>query len=170
MPRAFSMVAAHGKIAGLAFLILLLWGGILAAVNFDPTTKPVDVDIGVEHESPLAAISFSSSMIGGKQLMDIGNDSAETMLVSVPESWARTEVRGAPITSVTSDEPSFGYAKWSIPAGATVSFQTEESWSGVTVHNPSEQPLRIRVTRVDLQTNEVSYDVFLATNRPVKIW
>jgi hypothetical protein len=170
MPRAFSMLAAHGKFAGLALLILIAWGSIQAVATFDPQPKPIDVDIGVEHQSPLAAISFASSTIGSTQWMDIGNGGSETLLVSVPASWVRTEVRDVPLASVTSEEPAFGYTKWTMPAGATVTFETEETWQSVTIHNPSEQPLRIRVTRVDLATNDATYEVYLATNRPVKIW
>ena len=164
------MLAAHGKTAGLALLLLLIWGGIHAAANYDAQHVPVDIEIGVEHQSPLAALSFKGTTGGEKQLMDIGNESDETLQVSLPASWERTEVRNVPLASLTSEEPSFGYRKWQFPAGASVSFETNEPWKSVTVHNPSGIPLRIRVTKVNLHTEQAEFNVYLAKDKPVKVW
>ena len=101
------------------------------------------------------------------RMIEIANDNAEAINISVPDDWKRGEVRDAKLSDVTSDAPSFSYVRWHIPAHATVDFTTDHPFAHLNLHNPSEVLLQIAFTQVDLVTNAGMNDVYLVKDGSV---
>lgn len=104
-----------------------------------------------------------------QRMLDIGNDTKETIAVSVPEYWKRGEVRGAPLSAVIADAPSFGYVRWHLPAKASAVFTTTRPFHQLNIHNPSGTLLKINLTSVDLLQNTGDHEVYLVKEGAVKI-
>lgn len=138
--------------------------GLTAQVN--PQTR---AEIGVEHILPLT-LSLMISTNGRNGIADLAHDGTGTAHVSLPSSWTRREVRGTPLATVIADPPTFGFTRWSLPAGATVSFSVPVPPSTILLHNPSGVPLQIKLTRVDLATQEVERDVILVQDATTELW
>lgn len=148
----------HLRIAGLTLMLLILWG--VTVLQTGPNNGSVSaVEIAVEHQSP-AAITLTRTS-DGTGIADIRNDSRETLYVSIPEEWLRDEVRGVPLSTVTSTEASLGFMRWVIPIGATVSFRTTDTWNALSVRNISNETMRLAVTTIDLQTQTTETESYL---------
>ncbi|MDO8468578.1 MAG: hypothetical protein Q7S29_02365 [Candidatus Peribacter sp.] len=126
------------------------------------------IEIGLEHTKPVT-LSLSFTTNGAKGVMDIRHDALETVYVSLPSTWTKREVGGVPLTAVTSDPPSFGFTRWSVPAGALVSFDVTPP-ATILLHNPSGIPAEIRLTRVDLTKNAVERDIILVQEGSALLW
>jgi hypothetical protein len=100
---------------------------------------------------------------------DLHHDALETIAVSLPSSWARREVAGVPLSEVLADAPTFGFTRWHIPPGALVSFDITPPPT-ILLHSPSGIPAEIRLTRVNLETQEVERGVVLVQEGSVELW
>ncbi len=163
------MLTLHTRIALLTLLPILLW----ASVRFTQEQKAKDardepVLIGIEHTGN-AALTLTRTVDRRPQLFDVTNERSETIRISLPAEWERGEVRGAPLTSITADEAMFGYRRWHLPGGATLSFRNPLPGSGMTVHNPSGLPLRLRVVTVDLGGNTTQRASYLLSDQSITL-
>jgi len=131
--------------------------------------EPVRVEIGVEHELPLS-LSLSVSELKGSGLMDLHQEGIEEVFISLPSSWQRKEVRNVPLSSITEENTSFGFTRYQIPAGASVTFAILKYPDTLLVHNPSGVTLKVALTMVDLQTNTVETNVVLVQDSPAQLW
>jgi hypothetical protein len=157
------MLSLHARIALIALLPLLIWGAyrIGAQKRLDGSLTPIE--IGIEHTSP-ATITITRSSGGTIHLVDVANESAETIGISLPEAWVRGEVRRVPLASLTSNDPSFGFRRWQFPPRAIVSFDAVHPWNHVIVHNPSEVPLKIDVVSIDVVRSQTTTESYLVTD------
>jgi hypothetical protein len=148
----------HLRIAGMTFLLLILWG--VTVLHTDPRNSPIEqIEIAVEHSSPTAVtLTRTDDGIG---ITDIRNDGQETVFISIPEEWIRDEVRGATLSAVTATDASLGFKRWSLPPGATVSFRVDITWNGLRIRNISEETMRLAVTTIDLTTKTTETDSYL---------
>lgn len=168
--RSSNSSSAHvltGLAAALVFAPLVL--SLSNNVDGNPTGE--SINIGVEHEAPLT-IEFRFAMkenipVG---LVELAHEGRETIYVSLPETWERREVRGRTLAETPSDEPSFGFTRWHMPEGATLSFRVPAMPRTLDIHNPSGVPVKIRVAKVDLTTGVVERNVMLVKDTPVEIW
>ncbi len=163
------MLTLHTRIALLTLLPVLLW----ASIRFVERQKAdigvaEPVRIGIEHTGN-AAVTLTRTKDTQPQLIDIANEGTAVVRVSVPAAWQRGEVRGAPLASIAGEEPMFGYRRWHLPAGATLSFRNPLPWTGMKVHNPSGLPLRLRVVTVDLEMDTVQRDSYLLSNNTLTL-
>ena len=126
------------------------------------------LDIGVEHASPLT-LAVTVTRNDRMRMVDIVNDKSESISLSVPDDWIRGEVRNAPVASILSEAPSFGYVRWTVPKDASVSFRTDAPFDRLNIHNPSGVLLKIRFTSVDLLQNTGEHNVFLVKEGAVKV-
>ena len=131
--------------------------------------EPVRVEIGVEHELPLS-LTFSVSELRGSGLIDIKQEGEEIVSISLPSSWQRKEVRNVPLSEITEENTSFGFKRYQIPAGASVTFAIPQYPDTLLVHNPSGITMKVALTMVDLQTNTVETDVVLVQDSPAQLW
>jgi len=161
-------------IAALAAVIavVVLAQGTIRGDSLDVTAQvnpQTRVEIGVEHVRPLT-LSLTISTNGKNGIADISHDGTGTAYLSLPSSWTRREVRGTSLSTVIADPPTFGYTRWAIPAGATVSYAVPVAPSTILLHNPSGVPLQVKLTRVDLQTQNVERDVILVQDATTELW
>lgn len=166
----FSSMRMHLVLAAGALLVLLasVGTGETYVASFPDAPKRV-VDVAIEHTESVA-VTFEMSMLDGQSIIDVRHDGHENVAISVPVQWKRREVRNVPLRDVTQDEPMFGYARWNVPANATVSFEVAKSPDNILIHNPSELPLSVRYVKVDLETDEVVQDAILLTNKAGLLW
>lgn len=132
-------------------------------------TNSAKVDMGVEHTRPFS-LSLSLSTNTSSGIADVTHDATETIFLSVPSSWLRREVRGATLSSVQTDPSTFGYTRWHLPPHAVISFAILAPPSRILLHNPSGVPLQVRLTRVNLQTNQAERDNILIQEASVELW
>ena len=128
-----------------------------------------DVELGIEHVAPLA-LSVEMSTREDKSIVDISHDGDEKIFVSVPADWERREVRRASLDSVVADGTGLTYRRWHLPAGSAVSYRVPYIIGGMTVHNPSEVPMKVKLTRVDLNEDTVTRDILLIKESPKELW
>lgn len=158
----------HGLLLTLALMSLgvialaAAWGGRLGQENRKPVT------IALEHRLPVT-LTVGFSMQREVRLVDIMHDSAETLFLSVPRDWHRTEVRGAALASVSAEPAALGFVRWHLPARAGISFRTGGTWRQLSVENPGGVPLTLKVTVVDLESNTASHDVLLVKDETVVV-
>jgi hypothetical protein len=127
------------------------------------------VDIGIEHDRPLS-ISLEVGILNDMAVAEFFSESGETILISVPSTWVRREVKNAPIHMVTSEPPSLGFTRWSLPPRAGISFKTAQAPDSLILHNPSGVQMKLDLVQVDLETEEVDRDILLIQGDTVKLW
>ena len=127
------------------------------------------VELGIEHSAPLA-LDIDMSTRDGKSIVDISHGAEEMIFVSVPDLWERREVRGSTLDAVVSDGTTFSYRRWHLPAGASVSFRVPYIIESMELHDPSETPVKVTLTRVDLNEDTVEHDVILVHDSPKELW
>lgn len=126
------------------------------------------MEIGVEHVEP-AQVRLTRSVGGSVHLVDIANEGADPVYVSIPESWERGEVRNVPLASLVADNPSFGYRRWTLPSHAIVTFHPEADWNNLAVHNAGSTLLQMKIITVDLQSNTTDTDTYLIQDDPLTV-
>lgn len=163
-------VKKHGAPAGVGLiaLIVLSMASVAPPVLLGSLNRTI-VDIGVEHNEPLSLI-MEVGVNGDDAVVEFFSESPETILISVPSTWVRREVRNAPIHTVTSEPPSIGFTRWTLPARAGISFKVTDAPDSVILHNPSEVQMKLILNRVDLEKEEVERDVLLIQDDTVKLW
>lgn len=126
--------------------------------------------IGVEHVHPLT-LSLALHTSGGEWgIIDIGTVSDETVFVSLPDTWRRREVRNVPLHEVQADPPSFGFVRFTFPPTAIVSFIVPDLPDHLLLHNPSEVPIQLNLTKVNTLTQTMDHKVILMQESPKEIW
>lgn len=128
--------------------------------------KDVPVRIGVEHAAP-TTLSITRAIDASMLPVDIANEGDSPMHVSLPQEWARDEVRNVPLSALVADAPMFGYRRWLLPATASVTFHVPANWKELIIENPSDVPLKVKMVIVDLQKSEVKRDVYLVQEEPL---
>jgi len=131
-------------------------------------TQGEKVEIGLEHTKPVT-LSLALTVNGRKGVADIRHDALETVHLSLPSSWVRREVKGVPLSAVTSESPIFGFTRWSLPPGALVSFDIVPP-STLLLHHPTSIPAEIELTRVNLAKGTVEKDIILVQDGSVALW
>ena len=124
--------------------------------------------IAVEHSAPIG-ISLELSTKANAGMLAVSHDSTEAVPVSLPESWKRGEVRDASLSSITADEPVFGFRRWIIPVGASVTFEMDTPPGILQIHNPSKIPLKVQSTRIDLETETINRSITLIKDEPAQL-
>jgi hypothetical protein len=143
-----SMPSLHARLAGLTLIALVLWGATMVQLRQRTEDALPTAEFAIEH-SQAGGISVTRT-VAGLGPVDIRNDSDETVHVSIPETWQRDEVRGAPLASVIADEPSLGFRRWALPARSSVTFMADHLWNKLHIRNISDVPLRLKVVTVDV--------------------
>ncbi len=161
---------ATAAVAAIIAVVVLSQGALKdGALSLTAELIPGErVEIGVEHTKPVT-LSLSFTTNGSKGVADIRHDALETVRVSLPSAWTRREVGGVPLAAVAADEPAFGFTRWSLPAGAVVSFDVTPP-ARILLHNPSGIPTEVELTRVNLDQNTVERDIVLIQEGSALLW
>lgn len=126
------------------------------------------VDVAVEHGASLT-FTVTASAGQGRGIVELGRDGTETVHVSVPETWQRREVRGAPLEAAIGEPPAMGFRRWTIPPGATLSFWMDDA-PRIRIQNPSGKALLVESKRVDVRTGKVEKEMTLVKDGPLDLW
>ena len=164
-------ISKHGAPAGIGLIALavLAMTTVAPPVILGSLTDRTVVDIGIEHSEPLS-IGMEVGVRSGSAVVEFFSESPETILISVPSTWVRREVRNASISDVTAEPPSLGYTRWTLPPRAGISFRAPEAPDTVVLHNPTEVQMKLSLVRVDLETEEVERDVLLIQEDTMTLW
>lgn len=168
MPHVYSMLQLHTKTALLALTLLIAWGAYQLGQTRGVQDAKTDAEIAVDHAAP-AAISITHSINGSAHLVDVTNDSAQSIGISLPETWERDEVRNVPLAQITASDASLGFRRWQLPPNASVTYETSNQLGDVTVRNPSAIPLRIKVITIDMQKNTSDTQSYLIQTDPLSL-
>jgi len=166
MPRIW----LHGFLA-IAALSVLVAVSVHSLLPLTASLRvPTDTaDIAFEHQLPLAA-HVKMSTLDGQSLVEISHEGEEEVLVSVPSSWRRSEVKNAPLASVTSEAPALGFTRWHFPPKTAVVFYTRDTPTSLMIHNPTKVPLKVQAIRVHMDTEEVEQEIVLVQDESVRVW
>jgi len=127
-------------------------------------------DVGVEISAP-TTIELDFSLLRGSAVIDIGYEEGQGRIsVSVPDVWIRREVRGVPLEAIQDEAPTFGFRRFSMPRDATVSFRADTAPDTITLHNPTDLPLLVRLSHVDLEKDAFFRDVVLVQGASRELW
>lgn len=161
-PRRSYHLGMQLAIAASAVVVLVL----LSAIERNTfATKPGDaaappVTIGLEHEAPLSlTILFAKKETSG--YVSLANLSGESIHISVPSRWKRSEVTGTDISNVVQEVPVFGFTRYSLPPGAGMKMLLPESPSSVLFDSTSDAIATIDLKTVDLTTSQMNRRVLL---------
>jgi hypothetical protein len=156
----------HGLVLLASFAAIVVVGLLHRGRAAAPSAAPAM--IAVEHQDPLTvAISVARNPHG--RLVELTHSGGKTIFASVPQSWERTEVRGAPLASITADTTEFGFTRWTLPAGATIVFRTDDMFDAISFANPSPAPLALRLVTVDLPSSRTNIESVIVTGTPVTV-
>ncbi|MBU0458448.1 hypothetical protein KJ652_01195 [Patescibacteria group bacterium] len=141
----------------------------IAKVSKMDDRELITAEIGVEHTLPLD-LEIAISNMKGIGLVEITQNSEEKIYVNIPNEWQRKEVRNTPINTIVKEPSSFGFTRWHFPPSATVTFGIPAYPDRFFIHNPTTAPMKVTITRVDLDTDKVERDVILVQESPVQLW
>lgn len=162
----------HLAIAGSAIAVLFFLGVVERNIYATRGTnaESVPATIGLEHSSPLS-LSVLVAKKPGAGYVSMTNESNETIHISVPSSWTRTEVTGAPLADVSSDIPVFGFTRWKIPGKTGIKMLLPETPDAVFFDSASEATTAVDLKTIDLETSQVSNRVVLVQKQSlVELW
>ena len=163
----------HFAIATSAIFVLMLLGFVDRATFSTLPGKAADMmpaTIGVEHDGPLTL----SVLVARKEqagYVSLANQSNADIHVSVPSSWKRSEVTGAPLAQVTSDIPVFGFTRWNLPAHAGIKMLLSEAPTSLFFDSTSTTSAEIDLQTIDLTNLHASSNVVLLQSQVlVPLW
>jgi len=169
LPAPRQHLGIHAVIALAVFIgVTALSNGPLKATILEWQTEG-RVSIAVEHDAS-AALALDISTLQGSAIIDCINEGGATLLLSLPDSWERREVRRARLEDTAPTETGLGYIRWTLPPGATLSMNVPETPAHLTLHHPSTALLKVRLSRVDLSDNTVERDTILVQGNVAEIW
>lgn len=159
--------STHARVAIAALLPLLIWGGYNASHGrLIASSKPVE--IGVEHAAP-ASMTITRSAGKATSLTDVRNDSSIPLSVSLPDDWERGEVKGGSLSDLIGDGPNFGFRRWTLPSGMSVSFSASYAWNELTLHNADETALHVKIVTIDLEKNTRETESYLVMDEELTL-
>ena len=153
---------------GLIALIALSLGSV-SPPRMSGYLKQTIVDIGVERDKPLS-LTMEVGVRDNIGVMDFFSETDETILLSVPSTWVRREVWNASINSVTSEVPSLGFTRWTLPSRAGISFKVPDAPDSLILHNPSNVQMKLNLVYVDLSKEYTERETVLIQGDTVKLW
>jgi hypothetical protein len=155
-----------GGIVGLSILLIL---GLLMLLSQAASKNTHQAEMAIEHTSPLTiSLDIHSLLRGG--VIKISHDGNEIIGVSVPESWDLEEIHGMALTDLQTDPPEFGFTRYHIEKGITLTFVSTKGPDDILLHNPSEIPISIDLTRIDLSKEKTKRRSILIQKSPVSLW
>ncbi len=156
----------HGKVLLFSLAVMGLTALAFRAANGGNAARTIA--IAVEHASP-ASITLTVASHKGGSIIELHHPGSETIHVSLPQNWDRTEVRGVPLKSVTREDPALGFVRWTLPGGATMALQSPQIFDAVTIHNPSNIPLTVKTITVDIALGRSEQDAVIVGDAPATI-
>lgn len=153
-------------VAATAVALLSLQSAMAPAATIMDGT-PERPAIGVEHVQPLP-LAILAAEASGRMRLELRNDGAETIRISLPADWRLDEVRGARREKVVAGE-AFGLQSLMMGSGVSVAFRLRTP-SGLDLFNPSRVPVRIRLQQTDIAAGFTEDTALLLQETPARVW
>lgn len=159
----------HGSLIALAACALVVTSTLLLAARHDlqGQVRPSEAvaEIGVQHADALT-LTILRSLGKADALTEFSSPQGGAVL-HVPPEWTLREVRSTALDAVTM-EPDGDFARYALPAGATLSFWTAGT-QDLLIHNGSAAALLVVVKRLNVTTGETEEESVLVQERAVKL-
>lgn len=163
----------HLLISGSAIAVLLLLGMVDRAtfstlLSRAASETPSTIGLEFTESLRLSVLIARKSQTG---YASIKNDSTQSIRVSVPMDWKRTEVSGATLAEVVSDEPVFGFVRWTLPADSEIRFLMPKVPTTLFFDTTSKSTAAINIKTIDLGDSSVSdLTVLLKDKVLARLW
>ena len=168
-PHPLRRSAEHASIALAVFMaITALSNGPFKATILEWKTQGTE-QIAIENAES-ASISLDVSERNGAALLEFTNEGMSPLMLSLPDTWKRREVRGARLEDVEQTSTGLGFIRWKLPADATVSFLAQNLPTHLIAHHPSGNLLKIQLSRVDLAADSVTHETILLQGEREELW
>lgn len=132
--------------------------------------SPTHLTIGMEYEGA-TSLTLDISRKGSIGYVMVSSDRNHALKISLPASWHRTEVRGVPLQDVTSEPPTFGFVRWTLPPGAGMTLKSFDVPDFITFTTPSKDLARITVNAIDvIEDTLIPHAVLLNGKSTVNLW
>jgi hypothetical protein len=154
-------------VAATAVALLSLQSALAPSAALVPPVVGERPAIGVEHAQPLP-LAILAAEANGRMRLELRNDGAETIRISLPADWRLDEVRGTRRENVIAGE-AFGLQSLMMGSGVSVAFRLRTP-SGLDLFNPSRVPVRIRLQRTDIAAGFTEDTALLLQETPARIW
>ena len=160
----------HSKAAIAGFVLLIVFSFTsLQFSKFGGLLLHNSADIGIEHLSPFS-LYIEVGRLSNSAMIDMYSNATEVVKISIPSEWTLREVRNATVDDIVSDEPTFGFTRWSIPANAGVSFYVPNYPETAMLHNPSGVQMKVNISNIDIEAQTVERNVLLVTDNSVTLY
>ncbi len=156
----------HGKSLLFGLILLCALGAVLSRKPLPP--QKTVLDLAVQHTGALI-LDIDMTTKTGSSLISLTAKAKEPILISVPDTWQKTQVRNTTLAEVAEKERSLGFVQWHIPANATVTFKALNPPDQFHILNPNQQPMQVQYKRVNLSTGEVIDTSVLLSTHPVTL-
>lgn len=168
-PHPLRRSAEHAFVALAVFMaVTALSNGPFKATILEWKTQGTE-QIAIEHAES-ASIELDVSERNGAAILEFTNNSRSALMLSLPDSWKRREVRGARLDDVEQTSTGLGFVRWKLPAHATVSFLAQQMPAHLIAHHPSSSLLKIQLSRVNLASDSVTHDTILLQGEREDLW
>ncbi len=147
----------------------MLFGGNIAALLITPESIETTV-LTLAYTKPLA-LSVSVGTRAGGGIVDIAQDGGnETIHVTVPADWQRTEVSGATLEDASATPLSIHWTSWRLPAATRLRFAVPTLPPHAALSLPSALPISLTVTKIDLIAGTTSQSSVLVKDSEAPLW
>ncbi|MSR87526.1 hypothetical protein EXS70_05185 [Candidatus Peribacteria bacterium] len=154
-------------LSALVVVIVLLRSGKYDALRSQIAVVPVELT--VQHKGQL---SFAIRQSTGKRdgIVEIQTQGTETGAITLPSSWQRREVRGAPLGRIVMQLSGADRTRWLLPPGVTLSLRVEEA-PPLRIQNVSDTPLFVTSKRINVVTGKVdTRSILISRNGMTTLW
>lgn len=158
------MASSHVKIGFLTLLLVALLAVPAAWLTKNGSITPPSTTIAVEHVAPVV-IEISRLVSSGTNVLEFTVAGSGGIALHVPRSWSRQEVRGSPLSSITSTPQDWNFVRWTIPSGSTVRFDAPNP-GRITLHNPSGIRMTVTAVNINPKTGTREDDARIVTDDP----
>ncbi len=163
-----------GTHLGSAFIALVTAGVVLGGGNLlallTPVEEPEIAVLTLAYTKPLS-LSVSVGARNGGGVVDIAQEhGTETVHITLPADWERSEVSGAALEEATSSPLSAHWTSWKVPTESRLRFLVPRLPDHAELSLPSGVPLSLTITKADLsQGTSIRSERLLQENR-VTLW
>lgn len=168
MSRFLGTHLGSALIALLTAGVVLFGGNVLALLT--PVEGPETVILTLAYTKPLSlTMAVGARADGG--VIDISQEhGTETIHLTLPADWERSEVSGAALEEATFSPLSAHWTSWKLPAESRLRFLVPDLPEHAELSLPSGVPLSLTVTKADLAAGtSVRTERLLQENR-VPLW
>lgn len=168
MSRFLGTHLGSATVALLTAGVVLFGGNVLALLT--PADTPETAILTLAYTKPLS-LSFSVGLTDGGGVLDIAQkDGIETVHITLPADWERSEVAGADLDDASSTPLSAHWTSWELPPSSRLRFLAPRLPAHAELSLPSGVPLSLTIIRADLDHGTTVRSERLLQESRVTLW